>query len=99
MSGFTSDGWYDLTATKVARWHSGRGRCEHGCREFDDVFRRHLEPAGFIRRPHRNASVMTVTGPGVLEGSSTPLYEALSGRASRYGSDSPAPWDPGHAGS
>ncbi len=70
---------FGLTATKGAYWHS---RCDCGAVTLDDLWLRHLEPAGFERlsSPSRNLLVVTRAdlvarrGPVLSEG---PIFDAL----------------------
>lgn len=93
MSGFNRHlpGVYDLTTTKALHWHRSREGCP--CATLDDVVEQHLEHAGFTRHPAPSAALARLSGPGLAEHSSTPLYEAVSGLESIFRDDR-APWDP-----
>ncbi len=70
---------FGLTATKGAYWH---GRCDCGAATLDDLWRRHLEPAGFERLSSPSPNLLVVTrgdlvarrGPVLSEG---PVFDAL----------------------
>ena len=89
MSGSdTEPGQFTLTATKCQQWHWPKQR--QGCKcgaTLRGVFHRHLEPAGFeclaVFRQW-----MVLRGPGLTEGNTRYLYEALSGKR---GSDTAIP--------
>jgi hypothetical protein len=76
MSGFHRDGWFDLTATKAEYWHR---HCGCQALEMEDIYRAHLEPAGFVRHPAPSPHMLRLTGPGIAEGSTDPLYRACVG--------------------
>ena len=78
MSGFHRNGWFDLTAKKAEYWHS---RCpdDHGqVLDLEELWKVHLEPAGFVRHDAPSRYMFRLTGPGIAEGSTDPLYNALT---------------------
>lgn len=80
MSGFTGRDAFDLDATKALYWHRF---CRCGASSLDAIVRRHLEPAGFCvvkwgRTYAAGVSYVRVTGPGLSERQSEPLYQAVA---------------------
>ena len=70
---------FELTYTKARYWHR---RCGCGAATLDELWTRHLEPAGFELVPHQSASVLALaredlrfeSGPTFSRG---PIFEAL----------------------
>lgn len=80
MSGQRDDGRFELTATRATYWHRDRGpKC---CRSLADIARTHLVPAGFSWEFGRGGRFIIVSGPGLADEDTGPLYEAVSGRES-----------------
>lgn len=74
MSGFEGQsGWYGLTPTKARYWHRYRTDCE--CRSIEDIVTNHL---GAFEVQDKG-SWWRITGPGLREGWTGELYEAISG--------------------
>ena len=98
MSGFergSDDRWQYQLSRKHRSWHSHRlqdGTCPLGCRDFDEMWERHLQPAGFERVPHRLEGLCILRGLSLDQGSTVDLWEALSGRPGEAVS-----WDPNTA--
>jgi hypothetical protein len=75
MSGFMPSGTFQLTTKKMQYWHDG-GNCpsKASC----DIIAVHVLPAGFrVVGPYCELS-----GPGLAEGRTDELYEAISLRRS-----------------
>jgi hypothetical protein len=91
VSGFsaTRPGVFDLTHTKAVYWHRSQPEC--ACDDLDAIYATHLEPAGFQRQPAPSPALLRLTGPGIAQGHSTRVYEAISGRRSHYPQG--APWE------
>lgn len=88
MSGFTSARRYgrgqvfELTSTKAAYWHR---YCDRDDCQGDDIHAivdAHVIPAGFtVVRDGGN--YIALDGPGIAEGATDALYDAVSGRPRR----------------
>lgn len=76
MSGLREDGRFELTAKRARYWH-GQRKC---CRSLGDIARTHLTPAGFSWSFGRGSNFIVVSGPGLAQEDTAPLYEAVSGR-------------------
>jgi hypothetical protein len=72
MSGFRpGHDTYQLTSGKAIYWHR---RCNCGAMTFDEIFGAHAIMAGFdIVGPYSE-----VAGPGLAEGNTDPLYQAIA---------------------
>lgn len=77
MSGLRRDGRFELTLTRAGFWHRGR---ECACVSLGDVGREHLDPAGFRWQIGRGGNFLLVDGPGLAEGRTDALFQAVSGR-------------------
>ncbi len=76
MSGYTRRQFpkYELTWTECFRLH--QLDCKR-CRSFGHVMEHHLAPAGFKRHWHNSQAVLLLSGPGLDEGNTGPLWKAL----------------------
>ena len=79
MSGMQDKGRFELTATRAKHWHRGQ-KCK--CRSLADIGRVHLVPAGFAWHFGTGGNFIVVTGPGLDEEDTAPMFEAVSGRPS-----------------
>lgn len=67
---------YQLTGSKMTHWHRHRADCS--CGSVTDIIAIHLEPAGFrVVGPYNE-----ISGPGLADGITDRLYEAVSGMVS-----------------
>ena len=76
MSGLRQDGRFGLTWSRARHWHRGRG-CS--CSGLLDVATEHLAAAGFVWEDF--GGWLLVEGPGLVDGDTRLLFEAVSGRA------------------
>lgn len=76
VSGFVGQA-YDLTATKALYWHRTRGAC--GCQTLSQIVGAHL---GAFRVVVWGRHHVRLTGPGLRDGSTDVLFQAVSGRVS-----------------
>jgi hypothetical protein len=83
VSGFQPGGWFDLTGKKADYWHE---RCpeHHGLvLDLEALWVTHLEPAGFVRLDAPSRYMLRLSGPGIAEGSTDLLYQALTSANAR----------------
>ena len=83
MSGFSRGGWVDLTATKAEYWHRRCPVHHDQVLDLDELWKAHLEPAGFTRHEAPSPYMLRLTGPGIDRGSTDPLYQALTSANAR----------------
>lgn len=77
MSGIGLGGHFELTRTRAKYWHRGR---DCGCASLEAIAAQHL--GDFAWTAGQGGNWLDVTGPGLGEGSTSPLFEAVSGRKS-----------------
>ena len=75
MSGFVGKtGQYDLTATRALYWHRNRS---DSCKSLWDVVEAHVVDGGFTVK--RRGNWARITGPGLVDGWTDFLFQAISG--------------------
>jgi len=90
MSGWNGrTGHYELLLSTMSRWHAGGHDhaavcwCESAGGYSDATLLQHLRDSGFGVAETTSGYPVLVAGPGIAEGSTAALYEAVSGRPGR----------------